>query len=337
VIGSHKFIKTTTRKLCIFSDVLIVYIVKLSLLSQLTDSKNPAFILSDENVKFSEKTLFVLGQKWCWGLILLAILLISFSNTLLIILWSKQQIDFYESREKIGLQSAKPGLTALELPVDKIIVTDTEDEAESCTTREECVKRIRRLQETAFENGLKDIPYNFLIGDDGRSYEGRGFDFEGEILGSNSLIETGLVIAFIGTFTDHSPSPQQNATFNGFLGNILRREALSNNYTLIPEGPNGPISGIVDVIGGSDRYHPCELILIWSFLMKSKKKNNNFHVLVTKVFTRSQWDAESPKNTSKIAMFNLPVTKVFFGQIDPDGTEKFLCSTLVKTITNSLI
>jgi hypothetical protein len=67
---------------------------------------------------------------------------------------------------------------------------------------------------------------------------------------------------------------------------------------------------------------------------------------VTKVFTRSQWEAESPKNASKIAMFNLPVTKVFFGQIDPDGTEKFLCSTLVrssfknvqlKTITNSLI
>lgn len=29
-------------------------------------------------------------------------------------------------------------------------------------------------------NHLKDIPWNFLIGNDGNVYEGRGFNFEGE-------------------------------------------------------------------------------------------------------------------------------------------------------------
>jgi peptidoglycan recognition protein LD len=114
------------------------------------------------------------------------------------------------------------------------------------------------MQIQAFTNGLKDIPYNFLIGDDGNTYEGRGFHFEGEIFKNNYTIETGLIIAFIGTFDDHPPSLHQVATFNAFLDNSVSQGVLVNNYTMVPD-TDAPHSGILNVIGGSNRYRPGEL------------------------------------------------------------------------------
>jgi hypothetical protein len=93
------------------------------------------FVLCDKSLKFNEKTLFVLSQKWCWGLILLAIFLISFSNTILIVLWPKQPEYITLPPSAWGAQEARPGLKQLQLPVDKVVVTDTGDEVDSCTTK----------------------------------------------------------------------------------------------------------------------------------------------------------------------------------------------------------
>lgn len=92
------------------------------------------FVLSDKNLKFNEKTLFLFGQKWCWGLILLALFMISFCNTLLIILAPKQPTVVIYERSVWGAEPALPGLQKLSLPVDKVIVTDTRDNFETCVT-----------------------------------------------------------------------------------------------------------------------------------------------------------------------------------------------------------
>jgi hypothetical protein len=59
---------------------------------------------------------------------------------------------------------------------------------------------------------LDDIPYNFMIGDDGFVYEGRGFRYQGEVPGNNSASsfgDVGMFVAFIGNFTVNQPNSRQ--------------------------------------------------------------------------------------------------------------------------------
>lgn len=99
------------------------------------DSKNPAFVLSDKNLKFKEKVLHVLSAKWCWGLVLLAIFIISLSNTLIVILWPKQQVVVIVNRNEWGAQAPKMDIELLDLPVKRVTVTDSGDGIETCTTK----------------------------------------------------------------------------------------------------------------------------------------------------------------------------------------------------------
>ena len=52
--------------------------------------------------------------------------------------------------------------------------------------------------------GWPDIAYNFLVGEDGRAYEGRGWDKAGaHTLGYN---ENAVAVCVIGDFTGTSPN-----------------------------------------------------------------------------------------------------------------------------------
>jgi hypothetical protein len=92
-------------------------------------------ILSDPSLKFNQKARYVLSQKWCWGLILIAITGILFSNCLMIILIPKPPIYITLPPGAWGAEEPRPGLRDLDLPVDKVVVTDTGDAVESCTTK----------------------------------------------------------------------------------------------------------------------------------------------------------------------------------------------------------
>lgn len=94
------------------------------------------------------------------------------------------------------------------------------------------------MQEVAFADKLVDIPWNFLVGGDGFVYEGRGYKYQGELLPKNSTSSydsVGLIVAFIGTFTDQYPTPDQIETFKFFLENSVSRDLLLENYVLIIE------------------------------------------------------------------------------------------------------
>ena len=46
----------------------------------------------------------------------------------------------------------------------------------------DCIKEVKKVQDYHMDgNGWWDVGYNFLIGEDGRIYEGRGFHIQGEI------------------------------------------------------------------------------------------------------------------------------------------------------------
>ncbi|XP_020847606.1 peptidoglycan recognition protein 3-like [Phascolarctos cinereus] len=74
-----------------------------------------------------------------------------------------------------------------------------------CNVTEECKIMVRDIQSYHIDRmKFCDIGYNFLVGEDGRVYEGVGWDTEGShTYGYNDI---GLGIAFIGLFTGTSPN-----------------------------------------------------------------------------------------------------------------------------------
>ena len=110
---------------------------------------------------------------------------------------------------------------------------------------------------------LSDIPYNFLIGDDGNYYEGRGFNFQGEIVMRNNLTdsdESAIIVAFIGNFTSQQPSEGQVKTFLSFL-NHFQGDTIVGNYTLLSQdqiiGESSDMFG--EVFTGNQNYHKSKL------------------------------------------------------------------------------
>ena len=63
--------------------------------------------------------------------------------------------------------------------------------------------------------GWPDIGYNYLVGEDGRAYEGRGWDTEGaHTYGYNDVA---VAVSCIGDFTSRVPNdPAQMAIRNTF-------------------------------------------------------------------------------------------------------------------------
>lgn len=82
---------------------------------------------------------------------------------------------------------------------------------------------------------LPDIPFNFLIGDDGNIYDGRGFLYQGDIPRSNRShiqLNFGLVIAFIGDYSEEPPSTNQTENFFRFLDSSAERDMIDDNFAL---------------------------------------------------------------------------------------------------------
>ena len=113
--------------------------------------------------------------------------------------------------------------------------------------------------QSSYMKTLSDIPYNFLIGDDGNFYEGRGFEFQGEIVMQNNLTytyESAIIVAFIGNFTSQQPSSQQLKTFLSFLFQF-RGDKMVGNYTLVSQDQiTGESSDkFEEVFGENENYH----------------------------------------------------------------------------------
>ncbi|XP_054260239.1 peptidoglycan recognition protein 1-like [Macrosteles quadrilineatus] len=100
-------------------------------------------------------------------------------------------------------------------PAKFVYIMDTR--SEFCTCEESCSIVLKKLQHHYMEEkGLPDIPWNFLIGEDGRVYEGRGWVTNP----SKVLPETqeydcrSLDIAYIGNYQAKLPSHEMTMTMD---------------------------------------------------------------------------------------------------------------------------
>lgn len=180
------------------------------------------------------------------------------------------------------------------------------------------------MQDMAFEDNLKDIPWNFMVGDDGFVYEGRGFRFQGELSSNNSTSsfdETGIVVAFIGTFTEDSPSQEQVDTFTVFLEQSVSRDLVVTDFVLIVEDQlvvrKNPAQGLYDCFQNFNNFY--------------NRKNRECYFkgaklffltfLVQEVVRREDWGAHEPQNQSLVEKFGQPVNIVLVTAV----SAKLLC------------
>lgn len=86
--------------------------------------------------------------------------------------------------------------------IRRIIMHETQ--TDDCFTRDDCGESIRSIQIRHLKAMWTDIGWNWLIGTDGRVYEGRGWGATGSHSGGYNYISYG--IAIVGNFTKYQTS-----------------------------------------------------------------------------------------------------------------------------------
>lgn len=93
-----------------------------------------------------------------------------------------------------------------------------------------CVARVRQIQHYHMNTmGYDDISYNFLVGGDGRIYEGRGYAVGAHTEDYN---KRSICIAFIGDFTLHGAPERQWRAAQKIIENGIIMNKIHPFYTL---------------------------------------------------------------------------------------------------------
>lgn len=97
-----------------------------------------------------------------------------------------------------------------------------------CTRFDNCAAEMRNLQTYYIQTYKYDLPYNFLIGNDGRVYEGRGWNVIGaHTYGYNSC---SMGLAFVGDYREGSPSYAKVTELQLLRAQMLLAQGVSLEY-----------------------------------------------------------------------------------------------------------
>ena len=78
--------------------------------------------------------------------------------------------------------------------------------------------------------GWFDIAYSFLVGDDGRVYEGRGWDREGAH--TYHYDKVSLALSFMGNFNSTMPTPEAITAAHKLLQCGQQKKVITQSYSL---------------------------------------------------------------------------------------------------------
>ncbi|XP_011497199.1 PREDICTED: peptidoglycan-recognition protein SC2-like [Ceratosolen solmsi marchali] len=103
---------------------------------------------------------------------------------------------------------------------------------DTCTTRAVCQAKIRAFQKYHMnDKKWKDIGYNFIIGEDGNIYEGRGWGKNGAHTIDYNNRSIGICI--IGTYQNRIPNIVAIKAIKNLISYGVTTGNISNNYILI--------------------------------------------------------------------------------------------------------
>ncbi|XP_076989709.1 peptidoglycan recognition protein 1 [Tamandua tetradactyla] len=119
---------------------------------------------------------------------------------------------------------------SLSLPVRYVVVSHTA--GSTCNSPTSCEQQARNVQHYHAQTlGWCDVGYNFLIGEDGLVYEGRGWDTKGAHTGATwNPISIG--ISFMGNYMERVPPNRALRAAQNLLACGVARGALSPRYEI---------------------------------------------------------------------------------------------------------
>ncbi|XP_030380198.1 peptidoglycan-recognition protein SD [Scaptodrosophila lebanonensis] len=132
-------------------------------------------------------------------------------------------------RSEWGARPATDDMRLLELPADRVVIAHTA--STTCNDETSCKERVRNLQRFQMVTArFADIAYHYLIGNDGRVYEGRSATNQGAFaIGHNA---GSLGIAFIGSFNENVPTDEALKAAQDLIAEAVRLGQLKEEYQL---------------------------------------------------------------------------------------------------------
>ncbi|XP_070550429.1 peptidoglycan recognition protein 4-like [Ptychodera flava] len=135
------------------------------------------------------------------------------------------------SREEWDAEPPKRNLTEIKKKVSKVVIHHTA--GGECTTIETCKKKVKDVQLLhKYDKDFKwwDIGYNFLVGEDGNIYEGRGWDY----VGSHATPQNGVSygISVLGNFNERTPNNKALQAIRDLIELGIHKKYIPKDYIL---------------------------------------------------------------------------------------------------------
>lgn len=147
-------------------------------------------------------------------------------------------------------------VSTLSTPVKDFFIHHTE--SGTCSAFLSCVSAVKAIQNYHMDSkGWSDIGYSFLVGGDGRIYEGRGWNTVGaHTLNYNSI---SLAASFIGSFMSSTPTASALTAVKSLIQCGINNGKISTNYALFGHRDVGstdcPGTALYNIIKTWPRFH----------------------------------------------------------------------------------
>ncbi|KAL0882578.1 hypothetical protein ABMA27_001031 [Loxostege sticticalis] len=144
----------------------------------------------------------------------------------------------------------------LENPVPFAIIQHTV--TEECTTDQECLHLVKELRNFFLTLLDLDIPYSFMIGGNGKVYEGAGWHTVGAHTWRYN--DKSIGIGFLGDFRRKSPTPDALKAAQELLSYGFQNKYLADDYKLVGAGQlvptESPGAALQKIIEGWPHWTP---------------------------------------------------------------------------------
>lgn len=131
-------------------------------------------------------------------------------------------------RNEWGAQQPKE-VVSIPLPVEMVFIHHTA--MSPCYSIQTCSEEMRKIQDLhMITRGWYDIGYNYLVGEDGRVYEGRGWNREGAH--TKGFNRDAVAISVMGDFTSREPNEKALKAVKDLISCAIENNIITENYRL---------------------------------------------------------------------------------------------------------